>query len=57
MVSNYISFMALMFVFWLHQDYFADNFVAKITSLMKSLYTVSYIVETILVTMERRKKI
>lgn len=56
-VSNYISFMALMFVFWLHQDYFADNFVAKITSLMKSLYTVSYIVETILVTMERRKKI
>lgn len=38
-VSNYISFMALMFVFWLHQDYFADNFVAKITSLMKSLYT------------------
>ena len=51
--------MALMFVFWLHQDYFADNFVAKITScsLIKSLYTVSYIVETILVTMERRKKI
>lgn len=46
-----------MFVFWLHQDYFADHFVAKITSLMKSLYTVSYIVETILVTMERRKKI
>lgn len=46
-----------MFVFWLHQDYFADNFVAQITSLMKSLYTVSYIVETILVTMERRKKI
>lgn len=55
-VSKYIGFMALMFVFWLHQDYFSDNFVAQITSLIKSLYSVLY-AETILVAMERRKKI